>query len=89
MALRAEGIAVFEQAVLRAGLRQHQWPSSPAKAGDPVRRGSSIQSLLSLEYWADSTGRRNTSCMAHSEKLVESFRWCFPAEGFPGPGVEC
>ena len=25
--------------------------SSPAKAGDPVRRGLSIQSLLSLGYW--------------------------------------
>ena len=25
--------------------------SSPAKAGDPVRRGFSIQSLTSLEYW--------------------------------------
>ena len=23
----------------------------PAKAGDPVRRGLSVQSLLSLEYW--------------------------------------
>ena len=26
-------------------------PSSPAKAGDPVRRGFSIQSLTSLGYW--------------------------------------
>ena len=25
--------------------------SSPAKAGDPVRRGFSAQSLTSLEYW--------------------------------------
>jgi hypothetical protein len=25
--------------------------SSPAKAADPVRRGFSIQSLTSLEYW--------------------------------------
>jgi hypothetical protein len=27
--------------------------------------------------------------MAHSEKFVEGFRRCFPAEGFSGPGVEC
>jgi hypothetical protein len=27
--------------------------------------------------------------MAHSEEFVESFRRCFPAEGFSGPGVEC
>ena len=38
---------------------------------------------------ADSTGRRNTLCMAHSEEFVESFRRCFPAEGFSRPGVEC
>src|SRR6478735_10970188 len=38
---------------------------------------------------ADSTGRRNTVCMAHSEEFVESFRRCFPAEGFSRPGVEC
>jgi hypothetical protein len=25
--------------------------SSPAKAGDPVRRGFSVLSLTSLEYW--------------------------------------
>ena len=29
----------------------HTQLSSPAKAGDPVRRGSSVQSPLSLEYW--------------------------------------
>src|SRR4051812_8701416 len=29
----------------------HTTLSSPAKAGDPVRRGSSALSLLSLEYW--------------------------------------
>jgi hypothetical protein len=45
--------------------------------------------LMTALFWADSTGRRNTSCMARSEKFVESFRWCFPSEGFPGPGVEC
>jgi len=25
--------------------------SSPAEAGEPVRRGFSVQSLTSLEYW--------------------------------------
>ena len=29
----------------------HQKVSSPAKAGDPVRRGSSAQLQASLEYW--------------------------------------
>src|SRR4051794_15299038 len=38
---------------------------------------------------ADSVGRRNTSCMAYSEKFVESFRRRFPTKGFSGPGVEC
>src|SRR6202022_20918 len=37
---------------------------------------------------ADSTGRRNNLCMGHSEEFVESFRRCFPADGFSGPGVE-
>jgi hypothetical protein len=32
-------------------LSRHAKPSCPAQAGHPVRRGLSIQSLLSLEYW--------------------------------------
>ena len=63
MAIRAEGIAVFEQAVLMDGVHQRQELSSPAKAGDPVRRGFSVPSLTSLEYWIV---RRSLSSGAHS-----------------------
>ena len=31
--------------------RSCQISSSPAQAGDPVRRGLSVRSLSSLEYW--------------------------------------
>jgi hypothetical protein len=34
--------------------------SSPAKAGDPVRRGFSVQSLASLEYWVARSSRAMT-----------------------------
>ena len=34
-----------------SGLSRHAKPSCSAKAGHPVRRGLSIQSLPSLEYW--------------------------------------
>jgi hypothetical protein len=37
--------------------------SSPAHAEDPVRRGFSVQSLASLEYWI---ARRSLSSGAHS-----------------------
>jgi hypothetical protein len=47
-ALRAsECMSVSKTQRLRPNLRS----SSPAKAGDPVRRGSSAQALTSLEYW--------------------------------------
>src|ERR1700730_9780916 len=36
-------------------------PSSPAHAGDPVRRGLSAQSLLPLEYWIARSSRATTS----------------------------
>src|SRR4029077_7205491 len=61
----------------------------PRERGDPVRRGFPAYSPWALEYWGDSTGPRHTLCMAHSEEFVESFRRCFPAEGFSRPGVEC
>src|ERR1700692_1514485 len=32
-------------------LLRHEWSSSPAKAGDPVRRGFWVQAQPSLEYW--------------------------------------
>ncbi len=35
--------------------------SSPAQAGDPVRRGFSAQALLSLEYWIARSSRATTS----------------------------
>src|SRR5260221_14369269 len=35
----------------------HTLLSYPAHAGYPVRRGFSVLSLMSLEYWADSTGQ--------------------------------
>src|SRR5262245_64977082 len=35
--------------------------SSPAKAGDPVRRGLSSQSLASLEYWVARSSRAMTA----------------------------
>ena len=39
--------------------------SSPAQAGDPVRRGFSAQALLSLEYWiAGRAGRRRMERVA-------------------------
>ena len=38
------------------GLRPHTQLSSSAKAGDPVCRGFSVLSLVSLEYWV--TGLR-------------------------------
>jgi hypothetical protein len=41
----------------------HEWWSSPAHAGDPVRRGFSVQTLLSLEYWIV---RRSLSSGGHS-----------------------
>ena len=46
--------------------------SSPAKAGDPVRRGFSIQSLLPLQYWiARSRLRRGfAGPRAHSAALA-------------------
>ena len=34
----------------------------PAKAGDPVRRGSSAQSLTSLEYWIPAFAGMTTEC---------------------------
>src|SRR6266702_216005 len=44
-------------------VRLHTRLSSPAKAGDPVRRGCSILSLRSLEYWIV---RRSLSSGGHS-----------------------
>jgi hypothetical protein len=41
------GVAV----AARTSARNHQRLSFPAKAGNPVRRGFSVQSLLPLEYW--------------------------------------
>jgi hypothetical protein len=38
--------------------------SSPAHAGDPVRRGFTAQALLSLEYWIARSSRATTSGMA-------------------------
>jgi hypothetical protein len=35
--------------------------SSPAKAGDPVRRGLSVQSLTPLEYWVARSSRAMTA----------------------------
>jgi hypothetical protein len=35
--------------------------SSSAKAGDPVRRCSSVQALTSLEYWIARTSRAMTA----------------------------
>jgi hypothetical protein len=37
--------------VKRAAKHPNPLLSSPAKAGDPVRRSFSIQALPSLEYW--------------------------------------
>jgi len=41
--------------------------SSPAKAGDPVRRGLSVLSLAALEYWVS---RRSLSSGGHSAAPV-------------------
>src|SRR5260370_26607954 len=41
--------------------------SSPAKAGDPVRRGFSVLSLAALEYWVT---RRSLSSGGHSADPV-------------------
>jgi hypothetical protein len=41
--------------------------SSPARAGDPVRRGFSVRSLTSLEYWIV---RRSLSSGGHSADPV-------------------
>ena len=41
--------------------------SSSAKAGDPVRRGFSVQSSASLEYWVT---RRSLSSGGHSADPV-------------------
>src|SRR5262249_61860792 len=47
--------------------------SSPAKAGDPVRRGLSIQSSTSLEYWvARSSRAMTTECRFAFSRLKES-----------------
>ncbi len=49
----------------------HPQLSSPAKAGDPVRRGRSLQAVTSLEYWIARssaqlrTRRTTTSVIAH------------------------
>ena len=47
MGIRAKG----RRGVMRAKAHRTRNSSSPAKAGDPVRRGFSALSLASLEYW--------------------------------------
>jgi hypothetical protein len=47
--------------------RCHTMLSSPAKAGDPVRRGFSVLSSTSLEYWIV---RRSLSSGGHSADPV-------------------
>jgi hypothetical protein len=56
---------VHALALSQAGLLKRPGPvsSCPAKAGHPVRRGFSIQSLRSLEYWIV---RRSLSSGVHS-----------------------
>ena len=65
--------------------------SSSAKAGDPVRRGFSVLSLASLEYWVARSCRATTLNMwPHSrDALRPSFAKNFPpsnqrAQGRPG-----
>ncbi len=57
--------------------------SSPAKAGDPVRRGSSIQSLTSLEYWVARSSRAMTAEQTHALILTARFRLSFANLSLP------
>jgi hypothetical protein len=41
--------------------QRHPQSSSPAHAGDPVRRGFSVQSLAPLEYWIARSSRATTT----------------------------
>src|SRR5687767_14584737 len=41
-------------------LPRHTQLSSPAQAGDPVRRGFSVRSLTPLEYWVARSSRAMT-----------------------------
>ena len=43
------------------GTRHPSYPSTPTKAGDPVRRGFSILSLAPLEYWIARSSRAMTT----------------------------
>jgi hypothetical protein len=67
-------------ATLRGAPSPRLHSSSPANAGDPVRRGFSAQSLLSLEYWvtrpsAQLRTRRVTTrkCVARSLFVKHTF----------------
>ena len=69
----------------------HTPSSSPAKAGDPVRRGLSVLSLLSLEYWVPRLrgGRRLGVTSQSRGTLSPRFAINFPpsdqrAQGRPG-----
>jgi hypothetical protein len=68
---------------LRFGLKKsssHLRPSSPAKAGDPVRRGPSAQALASPEYWiarfdtGDDSGRGCLTFESGKPQIVGA-RW--------------
>jgi hypothetical protein len=51
--------------------------SSPAYAGDPVRRGFTAQALLSLEYWIARSSRATTS---YVERWIASLALAMTAE---------
>jgi hypothetical protein len=51
-------------------VRPHAMLSSPAKAGDPVRRGFSVLSSASLEYWVARTSKPSL----RAERTNPSFR---------------
>ena len=56
------------------GIFNHQ-ERHPRESGDPVRRGLSIQSLMSLEYWIPAFAGMTTGCdFAISRRIAPEVR---------------
>src|SRR5437868_15106308 len=63
---------------------RHTMLSSPAQAGDPVRRGFSVLSLASLEYWVPACARTTPNVRPHSRDALRP-RFAFISPPSPNP----
>ncbi len=65
----------------------HTTLSSPAKAGDPVRRGLSVLSLLSLEYWGTRMrGGRQVCIRVLAARCARGLHYNSPSSKIEGAG---